>query len=69
MVGSPVCAILQFADYYRSILHDPAKYPDPDRFIPERFLTAEGEINPEVQDPTVACFGFGRRFVVIGGYW
>ncbi|KAI0080132.1 cytochrome P450 [Panus rudis PR-1116 ss-1] len=43
------------------ILHDPGAYPDPMAFKPERFLHADGTTNPAVRDPTIACFGFGRR--------
>ena len=45
----------------RLILHDEKAYPDPMSFRPERFLKSDGSINPEVQDPSVACYGFGRR--------
>lgn len=46
----------------REILHDPKVYCDPDRFIPERFLTKDGKgLDPHVRDPSVAAFGFGRR--------
>ncbi len=48
----------------RLILHDPTEYPDPFEFQPERFLK-DGKLNPEVQDPEVACFGFGRRFSIV----
>lgn len=44
-----------------AILRDPVQYPQPDQFIPERFLTPDGKPNRSVQDPDVACFGFGRR--------
>lgn len=45
---------------HRAILHDEKAYTDPHSFNPERFLK-DGQINPEVQDPEVACFGYGRR--------
>ncbi|KDQ53896.1 hypothetical protein JAAARDRAFT_38867 [Jaapia argillacea MUCL 33604] len=43
-----------------SMLHDPVAYPEPEKFKPERFLK-DGKLNPEVRDPSVAAFGFGRR--------
>ncbi|KZP29740.1 cytochrome P450 [Athelia psychrophila] len=43
-----------------AILNDPAVYPDPSVFNPERFLK-DGQIDPEVQDPELAAFGYGRR--------
>ncbi|KAF5354017.1 hypothetical protein D9756_007058 [Leucocoprinus leucothites] len=43
-----------------SILHDSEIYKDPLAYNPERFLK-DGKIDPKVQDPTVASFGFGRR--------
>lgn len=46
--------------WYRTILHDPRVYPSPEEFKPERWLK-DGQLNPEVPDPTVAAFGFGRR--------
>ncbi|THH19211.1 hypothetical protein EW146_g1905 [Bondarzewia mesenterica] len=42
-----------------AILHDPVAYPDPESFIPERFMTPEGSVK---EDPLLTCaFGFGRR--------
>ena len=46
------------------MLHDPVEYPDPDQLRPERFLY-NGRLNPNVRDPLLAAFGFGRRFVFI----
>ncbi|GJE96472.1 cytochrome P450 [Phanerochaete sordida] len=43
-----------------SMLHDPARYPSPASFRPERFLTPSGTPDPTVPDPD-AAFGFGRR--------
>jgi cytochrome P450 len=45
----------------RSILHNPEDYPEPERFLPERYLTPDGTLDPSVRDPRTACFGYGRR--------
>lgn len=45
---------------YRSILHDDKAYPEPMTYNPDRFMK-DGKLDPDVQDPTLACFGFGRR--------
>jgi cytochrome P450 len=45
---------------HRAMLHDKDIYPDPLAFKPERWLTADGRLNPDVVEPT-AAFGFGRR--------
>jgi cytochrome P450 len=45
------------------LMHDPDVFPNPMEFKPERFLTKEGKINPEVPEP-MALFGYGRRCVV-----
>ncbi|KAJ3723914.1 cytochrome P450 [Lentinula raphanica] len=44
-----------------SILHNEEDYPEPYQFKPERYLGADGRIDPKVKDPTTAAFGFGRR--------
>ena len=46
----------------RAISRDPHMYPDPDNFIPERFLK-DGMLNTEVFDPRLYVFGHGRRRV------
>ncbi|KAH6919340.1 cytochrome P450 98A3 [Coprinopsis sp. MPI-PUGE-AT-0042] len=45
-----------------AIFRDPAIYPDPYEFRPERFLK-DGKINPDILDPNACAFGFGRRYV------
>ncbi|KAJ7624709.1 cytochrome P450 [Roridomyces roridus] len=42
------------------ILHDEKTYPDPFSFKPERWLTADGKLNPNAVDPDIG-FGYGRR--------
>ncbi|KAM5539713.1 hypothetical protein V8D89_006526 [Ganoderma adspersum] len=41
--------------------HDPRNYADPEKFMPGRYLTREGKLNPEVRDPRTFTFGYGRR--------
>jgi cytochrome P450 len=44
---------------FRSVLHDPDIYPDPEEFKPERFLDTDGNFR---DDPTIAlAFGVGKR--------
>ncbi|KAF7789967.1 hypothetical protein EIP86_000915 [Pleurotus ostreatoroseus] len=44
-----------------AMLHDEDKYPQPERFYPERYLREDGTLNPAAPDPAEAAFGFGRR--------
>ncbi|PIL29261.1 cytochrome P450 [Ganoderma sinense ZZ0214-1] len=41
--------------------HDPRNYPDPEKFMPERYLTKEGKLNPDIRDPRTFTFGYRRR--------
>ncbi|KAF7348405.1 O-methylsterigmatocystin oxidoreductase [Mycena sanguinolenta] len=47
-----------------AMVHDESIYPNPDKFDPERFLNAEGQLNA---DDRILSFGFGRR-ICIGRY-
>jgi len=43
----------------RAILHDPARYPEPDTFKPERFINPNGSL---LDDPVlVSVFRYGKR--------
>jgi len=46
------------------MLHDEEVYTDLSIFRPERFLTKDGKLNPNLLDPATMAFGFGRGFVV-----
>lgn len=41
-------------------MHDEKAYPEPFAFKPERFMK-NGRLDPTVQDPGMAAFGYGRR--------
>ena len=44
---------------HRGISRDEARYPDAEKFMPERFLDAGGKLIDD--DPSEFVFGFGRR--------
>lgn len=41
-------------------MHDPVRFPDPEKFKPERWLDADSENGPIPVQKVV--FGFGRRY-------
>lgn len=40
---------------------DEQRYPEPELFKPERFLTPDGKLDPLAHDPFDFVFGYGRR--------
>ncbi|KIJ57777.1 hypothetical protein HYDPIDRAFT_103858, partial [Hydnomerulius pinastri MD-312] len=47
-----------------SITHNEEKYPDPMRFMPERYIGADGQLTDDLAQHQ---FGFGRR-ICVGKY-
>ena len=45
----------------RAIGRDHEVFPDPEAFIPERWLNEDGSLRSEMRDAELAAFGFGRR--------
>lgn len=43
----------------RAILKDPATYPEPDKFNPERFLNTDGSLRDDAT--LISVFGYGKR--------
>ena len=44
------------------MLNDPGKYPEPQKFVPERYLDEDGKLKmDDPNDPSEITFGFGRR--------
>jgi cytochrome P450 len=59
MVGCVLYPLRWSRTLFRSILRDPALYPEPDAFKPERFLNPDGSVH---DDPVLtSVFGFGKR--------
>ena len=52
---------LTFNMFIRDILRNPEVYPQPDDFMPERFLDPAGNLDVRGRDPADVMFGFGRR--------
>jgi len=48
------------------MLNNDADYPDPSSFKPERYLK-NGQLDPNIKDPVLMAFGFGRRQVALRG--
>jgi hypothetical protein len=46
------------------MLNNEADYPDPSSFNPNRYLK-NGQLDPNIRDPGLMAFGFGRRQVVL----
>ncbi|EJD51471.1 cytochrome P450 [Auricularia subglabra TFB-10046 SS5] len=44
-----------------AMLHDTVYYPSPEKFDPNRFIGADGQLDTAVLNPAHIVFGFGRR--------
>lgn len=45
----------------RKMLKDPELFPNPDKFLPERYMEEVDEVTARKRDPRNYAFGFGRR--------
>lgn len=52
---------------FRAIFYDEKVYAEPERFNPDRFMK-DGNLDPNIFDPTLAAFGFGRRYIGMNMY-
>lgn len=55
-------ALIDCAYRPRGMTRNPECYPDPEAFIPERFLDENGKLDLSACDPANIVFGFGRRY-------
>ena len=47
------------------MLHNEEEYPQPEKFLPERFIaSSDNAAAPVPRDPRTLVFGFGRRYVL-----
>ena len=65
LLSQPCICMNQIPDplsYNRAVGRDPAYFPDPEKFDPQRWLTKEGKLKEEMKS---FPFGFGRRCLLL----